>query len=555
MTSSPRSTDRPVEGAHPLAAAPGAALAHALVESGIGAVVMLDGAGLVRLLNESARDLFPGLREADAMCAPRVPDWLARAQYEQLAFAQGAVGAREMAARRMPLPDGHVAYLLDDVTLELVWQRRWQEERDRAEFLARASARLLTTLNWHRSVQAVAELAGERMADAAVVIAGNGDRRLRLTSAVDGRLVDERLLTEPVGEVPGLADALAGFPSVPARCVAPAAVPGWLVPDGFGPLGSVVVTPMPGNGVPAGALVLLRRTRTPAFNEDEEVFSRVFAARAGAALSAAALYADRAETTAVLQRSLLPPVLRRSSGLDLAATYRASRATDLIGGDFYDVHPGSGPGGETFLVLGDVCGKGARAAVLTGKIRNTLSALRHLESDHHRLLELLNATLLEETDSRFATMVLAGATPLSHGDVALRLTAAGHPAPLIVRADGTVDEAPTRGTLIGALPEITTRTCHTVLRAGDTCLLYSDGVTEARGGPGGAELLGEERLRATLADCARLPVEAVIERVENLTTQWLGTREHDDIALLGIAAPRGTHLNTVNGTGRGHHTG
>ncbi len=554
MTSFPRSTDRPAEDAPPVTA-PGAAQAHALVESGLGAVVMLDGAGLVRLLNEAARILFPLLREAEPLSRPRVPGWLADAQDGLLPEARGVVGGRQVTARRLTLPDGYGAWLLDDVTREFVWQRRWQQERERAEFLARASARLLTSLNWHKSVRAAAELASERMADAAVVVAGTGARRRWFTSAVDGRVTEERVLNEDVAEVPGVADALAGFPPLPARWLDPGLAPDWLVPDGFGPLGSVLVTPMPGNGVPAGALILLRRTRTPVFDEDEEVFARVFAARAGAAVSAAALYAEKAETTAVLQRSLLPPVLRRSSGLDLAATYRASRATDLIGGDFYDVHPGADPGDETFLVLGDVCGKGAKAAVLTGKIRNTLSALRHLESDHGRLLGLLNSTLLEDTDSRFATMVLAGATPLAHGEVALRLTAAGHPRPLVVRADGTIEEIPTGGTLIGALPAITTRTCRTVLRAGDICLLYSDGVTEARGGPDGREMLGDDRLRAALSECARLPVEAVIERVESLTTQWLGTREHDDIALLGIAAPRGTHLSMVNGTGRGRFTG
>ncbi|GHH36330.1 PP2C family protein-serine/threonine phosphatase [Streptomyces candidus] len=538
MTSSPRSTDRPAEDARRRAAVPSDALAHALVESGLGAVVLLDGTGLVRLLNESARDLFPLLREDEAMREPFVPDWLALAQYGQPARTHGIFGARDLTARRISLPDGYAAWLLDDVTREVSWQRRWQEERDRADFLARASARLLAPLGWHQSVQAVAELAGGRMADAAVVVARTEARPTWITSAVDGRLAGERILSEDVGDVPGLADALAGLAPVPSRWSAPDRVPRWLTPEGLGPPGPVLVTPMPGRGVPAGAIVLLRRAGAPAFTEDQELFARVFAARAGAAVSAAALHADTAETTAVLQRPLLPPVLRRSSGLDLAAAYRASRATDLIGGDFYDVHPGACPGDETFLVLGDVCGKGAKAAVLTGKIRNTLAALRHLESDHGRLLAHLNATLMEDGDGRFATMVLAGATPLSHGEVALRLTAAGHPPPLVVRADGTVEEVPTRGTLIGALPSVTTRTCRTVLRAGDVCLLYSDGVTEARGGPAGREMFGEERLRSALAGCAHLPVEAVISKVEDVTAQWLGAREHDDIALLGIAAPR-----------------
>src|SRR5690606_18475091 len=85
--------------------------------------------------------------------------------------------------------------------------------------------------------------------------------------------------------------------------------------------------------------------------------------------------------------------------------------------------------------------------------------------------------------------------------VTLRLTSAGHPPPLIVRRDGTVEEADTGGTLIGVLPEITSRTAHVRLAPGETCLLYTDGVTEAKGGPLGDVQFGEERLKRALAEC------------------------------------------------------
>ena len=145
-------------------------------------------------------------------------------------------------------------------------------------------------------------------------------------------------------------------------------------------------------------------------------------------------------------------------------------------------------------MLGDVCGKGLEAAVLTGKIRNTVHALRPMARDHRRMLGLLNNALLKSEHTRFVTLVLASVSRRGP-DVGLRLTCAGHPPPLIVRSDGRVEEAQTRGTVVGALPTIETTTVEADLAPGETCLLFTDGITEARGGPLGDDQFGEERLR------------------------------------------------------------
>lgn len=96
----------------------------------------------------------------------------------------------------------------------------------------------------------------------------------------DGEPVRRQVGVEP-DLVPGLPEALQGFPPVPSRWIDPAAAPAWIVPEGFGTVGSIVVTPLPGHGVPAGALVLLRGAGQTPFTENEEVFARLFAARAG----------------------------------------------------------------------------------------------------------------------------------------------------------------------------------------------------------------------------------------------------------------------------------
>jgi serine phosphatase RsbU (regulator of sigma subunit) len=191
--------------------------------------------------------------------------------------------------------------------------------------------------------------------------------------------------------------------------------------------------------------------------------------------------------------------------------------------------------------------------MLTGKIRNTLQALTPLAGDHEALLELLNGAMLSTEHARFATLVLASVAHRD-GEVGLRLTCAGHLPPLIVRDGGQVEQADTRGTVVGALPSITVRSFETSLAPGETCVLYTDGVIEARGDSLGGYMFGEQRLKAALAECAGMPAEAVVERVMVLATQWVGQEVHDDIAVVAITAPRRTHLSPVDGHTRGRYT-
>jgi serine phosphatase RsbU (regulator of sigma subunit) len=519
-------------------------------------VVVVDVAGVVTASSDAARFVLPDVVTGSAFDAT-APAWLADAhRTRQTADASGDLQGRAFIARSSALPGGDVAWwLFEQTDLELQEaQRALARERERAEFLDEASAVLMASLNFDRCMEATVEMAARHLADAAVVVAPITKGKIPVISCASDGAVHLRYVDADPAEVGGLGEALRGFPPVPSRWIDPASVPGWLVPDGFaGQVGSVVITPLPGHGVPAGALVLLRRSSHTAFTEGEELFARLFAARAGAALSAARLYAEQSAITRTLMRELMPPRLTRLHGFELAGGYRASEDHQLVGGDFYDVHPSAKPEDETLVVLGDVCGKGLDAAVLTGKIRNTLQALAPLGDNHEGVLNLLNSALLSPDNSRFATVVLASVARRD-GQLQLRLTCAGHPAPLIVRNDGRVEAADTRGTLVGALPLFKSRSFETSLAPGETCLLFTDGVTEARGGPMGTSQFGETRLSAILAECAGMPAEAVVERIMMLTTQWVHDRSHDDMAVVAITAPRRTHLSAVDGHTAGRYT-
>ena len=488
-------------------------------------VVVVDQDGLIREVNAAARTLLP-------------------------AATPGARWSAEVIeAHPTPLPDGSTAWWLSADTDRKLRDTReaLARERARAAFLDDASAVLMSSLNVERCMEATAQMAARNLADAAVVVAPETGRELHLVHSGPGGSAHRLNVDEDPADVPGLPEALRGFPPVPSRPLDPALLPEWLVPRHLaGLVGSVLITPLPGHGVAAGALVLLRHESQPRFSESDDLYARLFAARAGAALSAARLYAEQASITRTLMRDLMPPRLERLDDFELAGGYRASADHELVGGDFYDVHPAATPDGETLVVLGDVCGKGLDAAVLTGKIRNTLQALAPLADQHEWVLRLLNSALLSPENARFATVVLASIARRD-GQVALRLTCAGHPAPLIVRNDGTVEEADTRGMLVGALPQFRARSFETTLAPGETCLLYTDGLTEARGGPLGGEVFGDERLAAAMAQCAGLPAEAVVERMMMLASEWVSDREHDDMAVVAITAPRRTHLSAVDG--------
>jgi serine phosphatase RsbU (regulator of sigma subunit) len=268
------------------------------------------------------------------------------------------------------------------------------------------------------------------------------------------------------------------------------------------------------------------------------------------AISAVARCREQADITAILRADLAPPELPRPEGIELIGSYQAARAGDGFpgalgpaGGDFYDVFGPAGGGSETVVALGDVCGKGPEAAVLTGKVRQTLRALSLVGTDPAQLLTVLNRTLLGSGPGhRFVTLVVAAISRAGHGRVRMILATGGHPAPLVLRADGTVEAVPVSGTLIGVVPQIAVHPATIELAPGELCLLYSDGLTEARSG---TEQYGEGRLGDVLASCHGLPGEAAVARVRRLVSEWAHGGLRDDITMLAIRAPSRTKLSLM----------
>lgn len=252
--------------------------------------------------------------------------------------------------------------------------------------------------------------------------------------------------------------------------------------------------------------------------------------------------ADRArlqDALAVLQQSLLPDALPSIPGVETAAHYHTA-SPDRLGGDFYDVFPLHGDRFGFFL--GDVCGKGPRAAAVTSLTRYTLRAAALHDPDPVSALTTLNKVLHARYsgtgDPRYCTAVFGTLAPdTDTGQLTIHLASGGHPPVLVLRADGTADYLPTPGgLLIGVLPDARFTTATTVLSPGDTLLLYTDGLTEARTGTDRAGLYGDDALRAFAAEHAGKPAPTVIRALTGLLDS-LGDGLDDDTALLALGAP------------------
>jgi phosphoserine phosphatase RsbU/P len=241
------------------------------------------------------------------------------------------------------------------------------------------------------------------------------------------------------------------------------------------------------------------------------------------------------DLVATLQRSLLPPILPAVPGLDAAAHYH-NASPDEIGGDFYDLFPLSKD--RWGLFLGDVCGKGAPAAALTSLIRYTLRTAAVYDANPATVLGTLHTALRQQDiddDGKFCTVIFGVLTPDGDG-FTLELARGGHPAPLLLRADGTADYLPMDlGPLIGAWDNVAFATTDVYLNPGDTLLLFTDGLTEARAPAADASgRYGDEALRAFGRDLAPTTAAAAITAITALL-ETLGDGVEDDTAVLALS--------------------
>jgi sigma-B regulation protein RsbU (phosphoserine phosphatase) len=288
----------------------------------------------------------------------------------------------------------------------------------------------------------------------------------------------------------------------------------------------LLVLPLSARGRTFGALTLARRGGG-GFDESAVGFLEDLAHSLSVTLDATRNLADSRRVAGVLSRDLAPPTLPEMPGTRLATYYRVAFEHEALGGDFYDVH---GEDDDWTAVLGDVCGKGVEAAVLTGRVRQAARTAALVDRDPARVLDLVNRVLVGEGEGTFVTALCTRVR--RRGDrLLMSIAAAGHPPPYLMRASGELERVAAEGTVLGLFDDHGYTATDIELRPGDICLFFTDGVLEA---PGFEEQFGEDRLHDLLVSAPRSDVNAVVETVAMRLAEHVGDRAHDDIAILGV---------------------
>jgi PAS domain S-box-containing protein len=435
---------------------------------------------------------------------------------------------RVVKATLVPGPPRLAVNVIEDVT-----------EVKRAElgqrFLAEAGAVLASSLDYEQTLRRIAELAVPRLADWCSVTLPAGDRlRTVAVAHVDparvrfAREYEQRYptpLDAPTGAARVLREGVAQVVNGITEELLAATIADAEQREALRGLGmhAVMIVPMLSGGRAIGVISFVSAESGRAFAAADRELAEELGRRAGSAVENARLYRERSHIAATLQRGLLPDALPEIPGLRLSSLYRPAGAENLVGGDFYDVFPA--PTGWILLV-GDVTGRGAEAAAQTGQARHTLRTAGMLLDDPEAALAQLNRELAERAELTPCTVAVVHVSARTAG-----VLCAGHPQPLLVRA-GAVRAVGHSGPMLGAWSDSRWRVERVELQPGDVLVLYTDGVTDARGT---GDRFGDARLLETLRGAT--DARGAVAAIERALDEFQHGPQADDTAVLAIDVP------------------
>lgn len=292
---------------------------------------------------------------------------------------------------------------------------------------------------------------------------------------------------------------------------------------------SLLAVPIRDEAQTYGVVTLVRTGAAGPFDLHDLQLAEELGIRLGLAIRSDRLFRRRASIADMLQASLLPRDIPALRGVELASAYLTATRGLEVGGDFYEGF--ENPSGWS-VALGDVCGKGEEAAVVTAAARHAIRLLGHWNARPDQVLQLVNQWLIAQPESdRFVTAVLATGRPQGRKSQ-IRVATAGHPPPILVKASGMLRTGIGGGLPLGLFEDAEPAVEEFDLDAGDTLFLYSDGVLDAANADG--DDFGSDRLAETLVAFAGESVTDLVSRVEAAILAFSGGDLRDDVSMLAV---------------------
>jgi sigma-B regulation protein RsbU (phosphoserine phosphatase) len=297
------------------------------------------------------------------------------------------------------------------------------------------------------------------------------------------------------------------------------------VMEGYG-IRSVLTMPLISQGSVIGVMFMNHHTRPVAFSTAQIDFAANVASSISLALQNAHLYENERRVADTLQRAML--VLPESlPGIEFGTLYRSATESARVGGDFYDLFELAG--GRIGVLIGDVSGKGLEAATATSAAKATVRAYALAGDEPADVLRKTNSVMRGALGTAdFVTIHFGQLDPVT-GDYLY--SSGGHPPAILLRQDGSSTSLGCGGTILGPFLDSRYDQERVVLGTGDTLLLYTDGLTEARRG---SDLYGEERVHGALRSAVGLTPQRVVEQVFFDAVDFADGRLSDDLALLAV---------------------
>lgn len=408
--------------------------------------------------------------------------------------------------------------------------------------LAEAGRVLGVSLDYRRTLQALSEV-GLAFGDACLVGLLDEAGRLRIVAGAHVERTKRRIVDAlgngPITDCSHIAAVVRGGRSRVLPAIDDKRLQAALDGDALAlvrqlELGPTMIVPLTVRRQRIGAVIFSRSAGDRAYDAGDVTLAEELARRAAAAVDNAKAFSHTSDVAHTLQQRLLPPRLPSIAGIELAARYQPAGQHLEVGGDFYDAFP---LGEDRWaLLIGDVAGKGPAAAATTAVVRYTARAAARFGS-RLGVAAAVNEALLEMEDGEgFCTMTYAELR-LEPGRVVLEIANCGHPAPLLVGADGDVAELRCQGSLLGQFPDVEVGSLTVELRPGETVVFVTDGVLEARaprrgGDDGAVELFDHAGLASTLAAGAGESATSVACRIQEAALAFSGGSLEDDLATL-----------------------